>query len=528
MPRVLLLARKHCQSCKRMRAFIGRKKDYLFQSEVGPSETLCSLAFSRHVQGEACVDLAGPFLIRCHAGQCIQKTWALLILQQIGRLSILPMQDYSAKAVLMTLTQYSHNHGAFLFLSSDLGSQFQPFGTQLSQTREEEPESLTRAWSCLLSDSDVRTLREDTGSTFRLHARGRSRVQGSVERQVHNLKIFLMKTGLFKRDAPIDLYEFTLALSKVCFINNTKPILAYQNSIYSVDQLLTATLTNSPAADDPTLSEAGCTHCPSSLSKFKAKLATLQQITADILKDALDHHIPLLLGTKVRNRLHRPVCSTIRKGDILFDSVTFKQSGNVTGSLARTVAIGEGGRWVILSKLRPAYLFSGCHEIDQKGQRKQARTILISRSADLLLPVVQQREVSTEATIFPNNTNLFDINTNYKELDKREWQPMQFPTEDPELVKSLEEMHPSGWVAYLDSAEPQPPTDHRGKVPTEDMEMEDLALDQPTADAVRRHQWLAEELDKATSDTPEDSYQLKTRTTRSNRLSKPPARYSDL
>ena len=178
MPQVLHIAKKHCQTCKRLRAFIGREKDYLFQSEVGPSETLCSLAFSRHVQGEACIDLAGPFLIRCHAGQCVQKTWALLILQQIGRLSILPMQDYSAKAVLMTLTQYSHNHGAFLFLSSDLGSQFQPFGTQLSQTQEEDSGSLTRAWSSLLSDSDVRNLREDTGSTLQLHARGRSRVQG--------------------------------------------------------------------------------------------------------------------------------------------------------------------------------------------------------------------------------------------------------------------------------------------------------------------------------------------------------------
>ena len=457
MPKVLHLAKTRCQSCKRMRAFIGRKKDYLFQSEVGPSETLCSLAFSRHVQGEACVDLAGPFLIRCHAGQCVQKTWALLILQQIGRLSILPMQDYSAKAVLMTLTQYSHHHGAFLFLSSDLGSQFQPFGTQLSQTREEDPDSLTRAWSCLLSDSDVRTLREDTGSTFRLHARGRSRVQGTVERQVHNLKIFLTKAGLFKRAAPIDFFEFTLALSKVCFINNTKPILAYQNSIYSVDQLLTATLTSSPTAEDPILSEAGCTHCPASLSKFKAKLATLQQITADILKDALDHHIPLLLGTRVRNRLHRPVCSNIRKGDILFDSVTFKQSGNVTGSLVRAVAIGEGGRWVILSKLRPAYLFSGRHEIGQKGKRKQARTILISRSADLLLPVVQQQEVTTEATIFPNNTNLFDINENYKELEKKVWEPKQFPTEDPTMVENLEKMHPSEWEAYLDSKKPSPP-----------------------------------------------------------------------
>ena len=527
MPRILHLARKHCQSCKRMRAFIGKKKDYLFQSEVGPSETLCSLAFSKHVQGEACVDLAGPFLVKCHAGQCTQKTWALLILQQIGRLSILPMQDYSAKSVLMTLTQYSHNHGAFLFLSSDLGSQFQPFGTQLSQTREEDPDSLTRAWSCLLSDSDVRTLRENTGSTFRLHARGRSRVQGSVERQVHNLKIFLTKTGLFKRDAPIDFYEFTLALSKVCFINNTKPILAYQNSIYSIDQLLTATLTNSPAADNPTLSEAGCTHCPSSLSKFKAKLATLQQITADILKDALDHHIPLLLGTNVRNRLHRPVCSTIRKGDILFDSVTFKQSGNVTGSLARAVAIGEGGRWVILSKLRPAYLFSGRHDIDQKGRKKQTRTILISRSADLLLPVVQHQEVSTEATIFPNNTNLFDINSTYKALENQDWQPLQFPTEDPNLVQHLETMHPSGWEAYLNSTNPQPTSVRRSSVPTESMELEEIALDQPTAEAVRRDQWLTEELDKATSDTPEDSYKLKTRTTRSNRISKPPARYSD-
>ena len=262
-------------------------------------------------------------------------------------------------------------------------------------------------------------------------------MQGTVERQVHNLKIFLTKAGLFKHAAPIDFFEFTLALSKVCFINNTKPILAYQNSIYSVDQLLTATLTNSPAADNPDLSEAGCMHCPASLSKFKAKLATLQQITADILKDALDHHIPLLLGTKVRNRLRRPVCSSIRCGDILFDSVIFKQSGNVTGSLARAVAIGEGGRWVILTKLRPAYLFSGSHKIKQKGKKKQACTILISRSADLLLPVVQKQDVSTEATIFPNNTNLFDVNANYKELDKKTWEPKKFPADDLTLIERL-------------------------------------------------------------------------------------------
>ena len=91
------------------------------------------------------------------------------------------------------------------------------------------------------------------------------------------------------------------------------------------------------------------------------------------------------------------------------------------------------------------------------------------------------------------NTNLFDINANYEELDKRVWEPMRFPTEDPELVKSLEEMHPSEWTAFLDSEKPQPPTDHRDNVPTEDMENEDLALDQPTADTVRRDQWLAEE-----------------------------------
>ena len=415
-----------------------------------------------------------------------------------------------------------------MFLSSDLGSQFQPFGTQLSQTQEEETGSLTRAWSNLLSDSDVRTLRENTGSTFRLHARGRSRVQGTVERQVHNLKIFLTKAGLFKRAAPIDFFEFTLALSKICFINNTKPIMAYQNSIYSVDQLLTATLTNSLAADNPELSEAGCTHCPASLSKFKAKLASLQQITADILKDALDHHIPLLLGTTVRNRLHRPVCSSIRRGDILFDSVTFKQSGNVTGSLARAVAVGEGGRWVILSKLRPAFLFSKSHEIAQKGRKKQARTILISRSADLLLPVVQQQDVSTEATIFPNNTNLFDVNANYNELDKRTWEPKQFPDDDPKLIQKLDTMHPSQWDAFINTQQPQGAAEGDHEIPTEAMEMEDISHDQPTADAVRRNQWLTEEIDEATREAAEDEYQLRTRTTRSNRISKPPARYRDL
>ena len=135
--------------------------------------------------------------------------------------------------------------------------------------------------------------------------------------------------------------------------------------------------------------------------------------------------------------------------------------------------------------------------------------------------------MTTEATIFPNNTNLFDINENYKELEKKVWEPKQFPTEDPQIVDHLEKMHPSEWEAYLNSKKPNPTTDGEDTITTEDMEMEDLALDQPTADAVHRDQWLAEELNAATSEAPEDTYQLNTRTTRSKRLSKPPARYTD-
>jgi hypothetical protein len=474
--------KRNCQLCIVNKAIVGKDVHQIVRTRAGPSEALSTLCNAQCNINSAIVDLCGPFRITCITTTCTVKVWVLVLVNDLGRLSLTVLRDYSSQATLEALLTYSNNFGSLQFLASDDGAHFLPFHSTVSplETDFKPPEGLNKTWAKLLEGSAQRRLRQAAGSSFRKYVAGRHSCVAAAERLVHFIKVFLTKCHLFKRSFPnrkpnMDLLMFQYFLSKIQRLANSRPLFIHKNMILGVEDIA---VTSQLAA--PHTGSSGLTVQPGSLNVpddpsagtlsdpelFTRRLDQMQEMTNSLMVDLAHHLSPLLLETEPVHKTNKdgPLDIHLTAGDIILDKRNLINTGNLTGSMGRIQVMSEDCRWCLITRVKPSILSNEasrlCNAIKRGGKldHKHFRDAYITvgrQSTDLFLIAKHQSIEGNHYVTFNQGSKIFDFSLCLAKISEKNYSPtclppdkhFQFSTSDKEsFLKS-----PEDWITEDES-----------------------------------------------------------------------------
>lgn len=539
-------ARKHlnnysrnCQLCQLNRAVIGKSRHLVVRSQSGPSETLSTLSSARFPVASAVCDLAGPWAARCLGkAKCNLKIWYLILVCDLGRVYIYPLQDYSAASTLQCLVTHANKFGTFSFLASDAGAQFNPLATTLSplQSGESLPEDLHKTWARLLHQSpeQQQQLQETNGSSFRLYCQGRHSCIGAAEKIVHLLKIYLKKCKLFRRTyqrnvGKIDLLNHQYIISKVELIANSRPLFIDGDEILTINDLSLVAQRAGPFLGSSGLT-TGLPEDKKQAKAYKERLNKMQAQT-NVLMESLAHYLaPLLLEQTACHLKNRdgPKAEHLAVGDIVLDKRQVQLSGCLTGSLARIQVLSECSRWAIIIRVKNSHLDDESTRLNRaiargwKLEPKKYRSAFISVGRDtrhlFLVAKASTDEKTTQLHSFNGGERIFEFGRCLEKIRQRDFVPLCLP---PRGFKSSEfkDVPPDQWVST--SLEEQFDETILPALSPNSSESEDSSGDEAPVDERETEDFAVSTPDYG----DEEQVGLEDRVTRSGRVSRRPARF---
>ena len=234
--------RRDCHTCR----FLAAKP---LETEIGPlplSRVVPTFPYS-HIQ----VDIFGPYAVYDQVKRrTTRKVWALLVLCQFSRaIQCYALQDYSADAVALALTQHNAHHGAFTSFWSDCGSQLTATGRIVLQ--DEENTKLDCTSQLVRAFPEVNWQHGPPASPW---------CQGGAEVMIREVKKSMRVQQLMHGAQRMTVIEFITLLCEVStFLNNRPLVLGPEAG----DTLTPESLTSCRSASTPILQQ------PSSLLRRK-------------------------------------------------------------------------------------------------------------------------------------------------------------------------------------------------------------------------------------------------------------------
>ena len=468
--------KKNCALCTVQKAQIGKNMYRVVRTNSGPSESLSTLANSKSNLNSAIIDLAGPFWVACLNHKCKSKVWVLVLINDIGRLHLIVIQDYSSSATLQALLTFTQTFGSLQFLASDDGASFQKFQTAVSPmardtgennnaNEEETPEDLNKIWSELMEDSPQRRLREENGSSFRKYCQNRHSCVASAERMVHVLKIFLIKCKLFKRGRrdrkpEYNLLTFQYFLSKVESLVNSRPLFMHRDMLLGINDLaVVAQICGQHTGSSGLTHKSGVLSTDAEL--FEKRLELLQTLTNELMTDLAHSLAPRLLELTPEHHANEngPINTHLSEGDVVLDKRNLVLTGNLTGSLAKISLLSEDNRWCVISRVKPTLLSDEAHRLClaiKQGKKipkgDGSALIQVGRPTTDLFLITKSANLQNKGyTTFNGGTKIFDFGLCLSKIANKQFVPLCLPPqshcelslEDKEiLMKPNEELWP--------------------------------------------------------------------------------------
>ena len=185
---------------------------------------------------------------------------------------------------------------------------------------------------------------------------GTNRNATLVEKRIGQLKHLLKSFSFFTSDSkPTDLFEISYMCRLIEFSLMSRPLFACKGRIFSLQNI------NSLFLDQGRLQSAGFDGIEVPGVKMKkqveaicSRLAGLRRELATLI---VATHLPSLFDInekreKVKRRKH--LSSDLRPGDLIFDSVHYSSTSNLTGSLGKIVKLGTSTRHCLVEKCLPS------------------------------------------------------------------------------------------------------------------------------------------------------------------------------
>ena len=344
--------KRSCPACNIAKARAKRQDTRMKQQHMGPSGQLIALGrFSPGFEVVVC-DLTGPVSWRSADGLPQTLYFLVCVSAHWGETKILPIQSKHTEDLVLGLKTLALQKACqFTLIYSDQGSEFSQCQNSFSPMKPlVEPEPLVTRWfSSLITDSHKLEM-AGLGAFILFGAKRHSSVS-KVETRIGSIKRALRCFHVFGNDATASsLFEIHYLLALAQYILDSRPLLIKDGKIWSLQTLRSLMLQGALMEHPQDGVEA--TAKGSSKQKVESVCLRLVKLRKSVTSAMMEHCLPSLLDTvhrRERAKTGLPV-DHLKQGDVIFDSISYLDSGCVSGNIGRVASVGKSSNHVLISK----------------------------------------------------------------------------------------------------------------------------------------------------------------------------------
>ena len=344
---------KACTACNISVARQGRSDTQMRSTHAGPSGLLTTLGTTSPGMAVMQVDLTGPLVYRSHDYYELKLWFLVCVSSHWGQVKILPVKSKSTSDVMVALkTLALQTSTKFELLFSDYGGEFEPLHTNFSPMQDTLPsEPVAERWFAGFQKPQRQLQLAGLGIFVRMGGK-RHEQMGKVEGKIYQIKRVLKSLHLFSPCAePCDLFEIHYLLALCEHVLHSRPILISGGNIYSISTLRALTMeAGTMVGEDDGLYPRGT--AADTKQKIDSACLRMSSLKTMVTTSMLAHSLPSLLDTVHRRERvkHGQPVDLLKKGDIVFDSIGFKETSSICGNICRILQLGTSGNHCLLGK----------------------------------------------------------------------------------------------------------------------------------------------------------------------------------
>ena len=334
-----------CHACNINKAY-EKRNNYLIQSKTpGPSSLLESLGSASSIFSQVVVDLTGKLFYRDEWNQkrsiyflvCVSCHFA-------GQTRIIPIKDKTTHSIIVGFKTLVYSTSSHLeIILCDAGTEFLKHITNTS-TMAPSGEPLAKKWYYSLTSPEIGRELQNSSIVLQFGKARHSQVC-VVENKVRELKRTIYSFKIFGKDIyPTTIQEIYLIVSMFEYILDTRPVAILGNQVYSVQDLKRLCL--KAGKFDST------NRLPVKSKEVSEIHSRLSEIYEQIIHSIFSNHLDSLLITNHPRENYKQGHSTeiLSIGTIVFDQIGYRETGVISGNLARVLQLGESKRFCLIQK----------------------------------------------------------------------------------------------------------------------------------------------------------------------------------
>ena len=342
-----------CTACNIRQAREGRTDTLTRSSHEGPSGLLTTLGTLSPGMSVMQVDLTGPLIYKTHDYSDIKVYLLVCVSSHWGQVKILPVKSKATADVTLALkTLALQTSTKFELLFSDFGGEFEPLHSSYSPMQTNHTsEPVAERWFDGFRKEQAQLELAGLGIFVRMGGK-RHEQMGKVEGKINQIKRVLRSLHLFSPCAePCDLFEIHYLLALCEHILHSRPVLVSGNQIYSISTLraLTMEAGTMVGVDDGLFARGTATETKQKLDASCLRMKSFKSmVTTAMLANSLD---TMLDTVHRRERVkHGLPVDQLSPGDVVFDSIGFRENASICGNICRVLQIGTSKNHCLLGK----------------------------------------------------------------------------------------------------------------------------------------------------------------------------------
>ena len=344
-----------CISCNHVDARVGRVDTRIKSLNEAPSGRLTTLSSLHGGYESLQIDLCGPVAFLDAATNTPLKLYFLVAISNIfGHIKVLPIRNKKTESIILGLkTLCLGHHTRIQFLASDSEAGLAPLFNHFSPMQDDDQYLSGQEWLDSFHREASQLQLAGMGIFLKM---GTNRNATAVEKRIGQLKHLLRSFSFFTTDSqPTDLFKINYMCRVIEYSLMTRPLFACKGRIFSLQNI------NSLFLDQGRLQSAGFDgiESPGLMKRqVEAICSRLHCLRKELATLIVATHLPTLFDiNEKRERVKRKkhLSTDLRPGDLIFDSVHYSSSSNLTGSLGKVVKLGTSTRHCLIEKCLPSH-----------------------------------------------------------------------------------------------------------------------------------------------------------------------------
>ena len=322
-------------------------------NHAGPSGLITTLGTISQGMSVMQVDLTGPLIYKTHDYNDLKLWFLVCVSSHWGQVKILPVKSKTTADVTLALkTLALQTSTKFELLFSDFGGEFEPLQSSYSPMQTNHTsEPVAEKWFDGFKKEQAQLELAGLGIFVRMGGK-RHEQMGKVEGKINQIKRVLRSLHLFSPCAePCDLFEIHYLLALCEHILHSRPILVSGNQIYSISTLRALTMeAGTMVGDDDGLFVRGT--AAETKQKLDASCLRMKNFKTMVTTAMLANSLDTMLDTVHRRERvkHGLPVDQLSPGDVVFDSVGFRETASICGNICRVLQMGASGNHCLLGK----------------------------------------------------------------------------------------------------------------------------------------------------------------------------------